>query len=64
MSATKVEQWVDDTISDLLSSWFYYDRKEDEDMSPKQLLKLMEDKVITKEMILEKFTKHLDKAFE
>lgn len=58
-----IEKWLEDTVSDLFMDFLYYDRKEDEEMPVDVLRKLMDDGIISKEMMIETFLKQIDKEY-
>jgi len=51
------------TIEDLCSNFLYYDRKEDEDLSPKDLREAVETGIITIDEMVAEFRKHLTNSF-
>jgi len=52
------------TISDLCSDFLYYDRKEDEDLSMKQLNKAVADGEVTVDEMVSEFRKNLENTFK
>ena len=60
MSQQEIDKWVENTISDLFTDWFYYDRKEDEDMSSQQLEQHLQDGKITRAQIEAEISKALN----
>jgi hypothetical protein len=58
MEANK-KQIILGTISDLCIDFLYYDRKEDENLSPEQLEEAIKSGVITIDEIVEQFRKRL-----
>ena len=48
-------------ITDLVSNFLYYDRKEDEDLGVGDIEKAIENKEITHEEIIAKFSEELQK---
>ena len=52
-----------DSVSDLVSDFLYYDRKEDEELPVDKIEELIKDGVITVDEIIDKFTKELKKNF-
>jgi hypothetical protein len=51
------------TIDDLCSSFLYYDRKEDEELSMEQLNEAVKKGKITIDEMVEKFRKNLEDTF-
>lgn len=58
LKVTQVHNLIVDTVAKLL----YYDRKEDEDLGVGEIEKLIEDGVISVDMIVDKFRRELEKA--
>jgi len=52
-----------DSVSDLVSDFLYYDRKEDEELPVDKIEELVKDGVITVDEIIDKFTKELKTNF-
>ena len=59
-----MKQIILDTISDLCSNFLYYDRKEDSQLSMKQLNKSVESGEITIDEMVAEFRKHLENTFK
>lgn len=62
MARTKAE-WkkeVENTIKNLFSDFFYYDREEDEDLPVNKIEELVQTGVITKQEIKDMFLAHID----
>ena len=57
-----MKQLILDTISDLVSDFLYYDRKEDEELKNGDIEKAIEDGIITKEEIVKAFSDELHEA--
>lgn len=53
-----------DHISDLVSSFVYYDRKESENLSIKQLNKAIASGEVTIDEMVQEFRFHLENAFK
>ena len=53
---------IKNTISDLVGSFLYYDRKEDEDLPRGAIEQAIKDKVITIEEIVKIFSSELHKG--
>ena len=53
-----------DTISDLSTRFIYYDRKEDEKLSTKQLKEAVSSGEITIDEMVSEFRKHLENTFK
>lgn len=51
-----MKQEILNTISDLVTDFLYYDRKEDEDLSVEDLKKAFKDGVITTDECIEHFS--------
>lgn len=60
----QTEQWLDDTVNDLFMDFLYYDRKNDEQMSVEQLQELIKTGTISKEMMIEVFTKYIENNYD
>lgn len=58
-----MKQKIFDTISDLCSNFLYYDRKEDEELSMKQLNGAVKKGEITIDEMVAEFRKHLENTF-
>ncbi len=52
-----------DTISDLCSSFLYYDRKDDEELTMEQLNEAVKSGEITIDEMVDEFRKHLENTF-
>jgi len=59
-----MKQNILNTISDLCSNFLYYDRKEDETLSEKQLKDAVKSGEITVDEMVDEFRKHLEKNFK
>lgn len=59
-----MKQIIINTITDLCSNFLYYDRKEDRQLSAKQLNKAVKDRVITVDEMVAEFRKHLENTFK
>jgi len=59
MTKKDAKQWLTDTVNDVFMNMCYYDRKEDEVMNVKQLRDLMDEGIISKEIMIEVFTKQI-----
>ncbi len=59
-----IEKWLDANVEDLLSNFFYYDRKEDDIVNVAQMEKLIENDIITKDKLIAVFTKKIEENFE
>ena len=55
-----IKKIILDTIQYTMSKFFYYDRKEDEDLTVTELAEAVKDGHITKEEIKEKFCEIID----
>ena len=58
-----MKQTILDTINDLCSSFLYYDRKEDEELSVEQLNLAVKNGDITIDEMVDEFRKHLENTF-
>ena len=58
-----MKQLILDKISDLCSDFLYYDRKEDEDLSIKQLKSAVESGEITVDEMVDEFRRNLENTF-
>lgn len=58
-SNEELKTLIEGTISDLVSAFVYYDRKEDEELPRGEIERLLEEGVITAEWIVEKFGEKL-----
>lgn len=58
----KLIELIDGTISDLVSNFLYYDRKEDEELPRGAIESLVTDGSITVEWLIGKFSDHLREA--
>jgi len=56
-----MKKHIKNTISDLVSNFLYYDRKEDEDLPVGAIEKAVKSGEITKEEIISQFTEEIDK---
>lgn len=59
-----MKQTILNTISDLVSAFVYYDRKEDETLSMEQLNEAVESGIITIDEMVAEFKKHLDATWK
>lgn len=60
-----VKKLIVDTIDDLLSDFFYYDRKEDHyGLYPDKMCALMKSGVISKDFLIEIFSKKISEQYE
>jgi len=59
-----MKQIIFDTISDLCSSFLYYDRKADENLSMDQLNNAVESGEITVDEMVAEFRKHLEATYQ
>ena len=55
-----MKEIIDNCITDLVSSFLYYDRKEDEDLPRGVIEKMIEDGEISIDYIVNKFKKDLE----
>jgi hypothetical protein len=55
----KTKNLIINTVSDLVSDFFYYDRKEDEDLGRGEIEQAIKDGVLTVDDIVEKFKESL-----
>lgn len=55
-----MKQLILDTISDLCASFLYYDRKEDEDLSAKDIYESVKSGEVTIDEMVDAFRKHLE----
>ena len=53
-----------DTISDLVSKFLYYDRKEDEEIPVGEIEKMIADGTITPGWIVYEFAKHISESLQ
>jgi len=58
-----MKQEILNTISDLCSSFLYYDRKEDEVLTMEALNDAVKNGIITIDEMTEEFKKHLEDTF-
>jgi hypothetical protein len=58
-SNEELKEIIEGTISDLVSGFLYYDRKEDEELPRGEIERLLDEGVITAEWIVEKFAEKL-----
>ena len=58
-SNEELKTLIEGTISDLVSAFVYYDRKEDEELPRGEIERLLDEGVITAEWIVEKFAEKL-----
>jgi len=56
-----MKEIIENTIEDLVSDFLYYDRKEDEELPKGEIEKAIKEGIITKEEIVNKFSKILFK---
>jgi hypothetical protein len=56
-------QTILNTITDMCSDFLYYDRKEDEELSPEDIDDAIESGAITIEEIVQHFKSELEKSF-
>lgn len=63
MTKEDAKQWLTDTVNDVFMDMCYYDRKEDEEMNVQQLRDLMDEGIISKEIMIEVFTKQIEKEY-
>ncbi len=59
-----MKQIILNTISDLVSDFVYYDRKEDEDLTYNQLSDAVKTGEITVDEMVEEFRKNLENNFK
>jgi translation elongation factor EF-G len=59
----KMKQTILDVISDLCSDFFYYDRKEDEQLTIEQLNEAVKSGKITIDEMVSEFRRHLENTF-
>jgi hypothetical protein len=59
-----MKQVILDTISDLCSDFLYYDRKEDKELSSKQLIEAVKAGDISIDEMVAEFRKHLENTFK
>ncbi len=55
-----MKQLILDTISDLCASFLYYDRKEDEELSAKDIYESVKSGEITIDEMVDAFRKHIE----
>jgi len=55
-----MKQLILDTISDLCASFLYYDRKEDEELSAKDIYESVKSGEVTIDEMVDAFRKHLE----
>ena len=60
INTSKIEEWLKNTVSDLFMNFLYYDRKADEEMNVEKVRKLMDDGIISKELMIKVFTKQIN----
>lgn len=60
--AKDTKQIIIDTITDLVGSFLYYDRKEDQSLPRGKIEKAIEDGIISKEEIVQIFQEELFKS--
>jgi hypothetical protein len=58
------KQHIKDVISDLVSDFAYYDRKEDEDLSMEDLNEAVKNGVITVDEMVSEFRSHLEEVYK
>jgi hypothetical protein len=63
MEKTEAIEWLESIVSDTFMGLLFYDRKEDEDMDPDDLRKLMDDGVISKEDMIRVFTAQINREY-
>ena len=63
MTKEEARKWLEDTVSDVFMDMLYYDRKEDEEMSVEHIKTLTDNGIISKEMMIDVFTKQINKEF-
>jgi len=63
MTTEKAEKWLKATVHDIFMDMCYYDRKNDEDMGHQKLRDLMDEGIISKEMMIRVFTEQIDKEY-
>ena len=63
MTKEEAKQWLIDTVNDMFMDMCYYDRKEDDEMSPEHLNSLMKNGIISKEDMIEVFTNQIEKEY-
>lgn len=64
MNKEQLQDWLSDEIEDIVTDFFYYDRKSDETVNCATLDKLLSDGQLTKKMIIDEFVKHINNACE
>jgi hypothetical protein len=57
-----MKELIEDTVSDLVSGFLYYDRKEDEELPRGAIQEAIKKGIITKQDIIEKFKEELNKG--
>lgn len=58
----RLKNIIENTIEDTVANFFYYDRKNDEELKVGEIELAVKKGVITKEEILEKFRRHVEAA--
>ena len=64
MNKEQLQDWLSDEIEDIVTDFFYYDRKSDETVNNATLDKLLSDGQLTKPMIIDEFVKHINNTCE
>lgn len=59
----QAKQWLKDTVKDLFMDFLFQNRKYDTEMGKDQLRKLMDDGVISKELMIEVFTDQINSEY-
>jgi len=63
MTTEKAEKWLKSTVHDIFMDMCYYNRKNDEDMDVQKLRDLMDEGIISKEMMIDVFTKQIENEY-
>lgn len=64
MNKEQAHQWLKEAMSDLFSDFYYYDRKEDEEMDRDQMNAFIKDGTFSPEKIKAAAIKAIDEAIQ
>ncbi len=64
MKKAEARKWLECTVSDVFMDMCFYQRKADEVMSVQRLRDLMDNGTISKEMMLDVFSKQIEKEYQ
>lgn len=63
MDKKELEKWLKATVNNLFMDFLYYNRKNDPIMNVEKVRKLMDDNVLSKEMMTKVFIEQIEKEY-